>query len=271
MTSSEILAYYGAGDEERRLTSSLGRFERIRTWEILQRFLPPAPSRVLDVGGGTGVYALPLTAAGYDVDLVDAVPLHVARAQALSREAPAPLRSAIRGDARHLEFADGTFAAALMLGPTYHLVDGGDRILALKETHRVLGPEGVLLSAYISRFASMCDGFKRDMLRDPSFAAIVEVDLSDGQHRNPTGRPDWFTTAYFHQPEEIAPELESAGFHVMSVLAVEGPAWLVTDLDSWLDEPNARQCLLEMLRRVEAESSLLGASAHLLAIGRKGR
>ena len=44
MTSREILDYYGAGDEECRLTSSLGRLERIRTWEILQRFLPPAPS-----------------------------------------------------------------------------------------------------------------------------------------------------------------------------------------------------------------------------------
>jgi SAM-dependent methyltransferase len=269
MTSSEILDFYGAGQEEHRLTTSLGRLERIRTWEILERFLPAAPSRVLDVGGGTGVYALPLAAAGYHVDLVDPVPLHVARAQALSREAPAQLRSATRGDARHLEFDDGTFAAVVMLGPMYHLVDASARIRALTEAHRVLAPGGVLLSACISRFASMCDGFKREILRDPSFAAIVDRDLTDGQHRNPANRPDWFTTAYFHLPEEIAPELECAGFEAPSVLAVEGPAWMIPDIDNWLDESTTREQLLEVLRRVETEASLLGASAHLLAIGRK--
>jgi 2-polyprenyl-3-methyl-5-hydroxy-6-metoxy-1,4-benzoquinol methylase len=85
MTPSEILDYYSAGQEEHRLASALGRLERIRTWEILERFLPAPPGRVLDVGGGTGVYALPLAAAGYSVDLVDPVPLHVARAQASPR------------------------------------------------------------------------------------------------------------------------------------------------------------------------------------------
>ena len=115
----------------------------------------------------------------------------------------------------------------------------------------------------------MSDGFKRETLRDDAFAAIVDRDLAEGQHRNATNRVDWFTTAYFHRPEEIAPELEHAGFEASSVLAVEGPAWLIPDVDRWLDEPAGRSRLLELLRRVEAEPSLLGASAHLLAIGRK--
>ena len=32
---------------------------------------------MIDVGGGTGVYALPLASRGYEVHLVDPVPLHV--------------------------------------------------------------------------------------------------------------------------------------------------------------------------------------------------
>ena len=51
MIASEILDYYSEGKEERRLRASLGRLERIRTWEIMERHLPPAPSRLLDVGG----------------------------------------------------------------------------------------------------------------------------------------------------------------------------------------------------------------------------
>ncbi|WP_261808657.1 bifunctional 2-polyprenyl-6-hydroxyphenol methylase/3-demethylubiquinol 3-O-methyltransferase UbiG [Nonomuraea sp. C10] len=46
-------------------------------------FAQPAPARVLDVGGGTGVHAEWLAADGYDVELIDPVPLHVARAERL--------------------------------------------------------------------------------------------------------------------------------------------------------------------------------------------
>ena len=45
MIPSEILDYYGQGMEEQRLTASLGRLERVRTWEIMERHLPPAPLR----------------------------------------------------------------------------------------------------------------------------------------------------------------------------------------------------------------------------------
>ena len=47
-----------------------------------RRLLPPAPARVLDVGGGAGVHALPLIRSGYEVVLVDPVVLHVEQARA---------------------------------------------------------------------------------------------------------------------------------------------------------------------------------------------
>jgi hypothetical protein len=40
----------------------------------------------------------------------------------------------------------------------------------------------------------------------------------------PEARPEWFTTAYFHRPDELKHELKEAGFDVEAVLAVEGPA-----------------------------------------------
>jgi 2-polyprenyl-3-methyl-5-hydroxy-6-metoxy-1,4-benzoquinol methylase len=77
VVDSDILDHYGDGKEEHRLAQSLGRLERIRTQEIMGRYLPAPPCRVLDVGGGTGVYALPLSRQGYEVHLIDAIPLHV--------------------------------------------------------------------------------------------------------------------------------------------------------------------------------------------------
>ena len=265
----EILDYYGLGKEERRLDASLGRLEQIRTVEIMERHLPPAPCRVLDVGGGTGVYALPLAARGYRVHVIDPVPLHIERARELSRASATPLERADLGDARSLPVAEATFDVVLMLGPLYHLIDRRDRIQALAEARRVLVPGGLLLSAYISRFASACDGIQEGALRHADFARIVERDFSDGIHRNPTKRPEWFTTAYFHRPEEIAPEIEEAGLRFDHLVGVEGPGWVAPDLDAWLDDESQRERLLFVLRQLEREPSLIGASAHILAISRR--
>jgi ubiquinone/menaquinone biosynthesis C-methylase UbiE len=266
---SEILDYYGRGHEELRLNASFGRLERVRTWELLERHLPPPPGCVLDVGGGTGVYALPLSARGYEVHLVDAVPLHVERARQLSAATETPLASVEVGDARRLSFRDATADATLLFGPLYHLTGRDDRLAALREGLRVLKPGGVLLSAHISRFASAFDGIQEGALRDAAFAEIVNQDLSGGIHHNPTGRPEWFTTAYFHRPEDIGPEIEESGLTFEALIAVEGPGWFSQQLDSWLDDEAARRRLLDVLRRLETEPTLVGASAHLLAVARR--
>ena len=144
------------------------------------------------------------------------------------------------------------------------------RIVSVRSWRRseCLSLAGLLLAAYISRFASACDGIQEGALRDPEFAAIVDRDLTSGIHQNPTSRPEWFTTAYLHRPEEIQPEIEDAGLRFEALLAVEGPGWMNQALDPWLDEDDARERLLAVLRRVEAEPSLIGASAHLIAVAR---
>ena len=55
----------------------------------------------------------------------------------------------------------------------------------------------------------------------------------------------------------------------MSVLGVEGPAWILHDFDERWDDPVLREDVMDAARRLEAEPSILGASAHLLGIGRK--
>jgi ubiquinone/menaquinone biosynthesis C-methylase UbiE len=264
----EIAAFYALGLEAERL-STWGRLERVRTQELLERFLPPAPATVLDVGGGPGAYALWLARRGYAVWLVDPVDLHLEQArEASARQPEAPLAAIEQADARALRAADASADAVLLLGPLYHLTEAADRDSALREARRVLRPGGVVLAAAISRFAATIDGVRKARLDEPGFEAIVEDDLREGRHRNPDGRPDWFTTAFFHRPEQLAAEVEAAGFALEALVAVKGVGEFARDPDAWLDDPRRRDVLLRAIRRVEAEPALLGASPHLLVVGR---
>lgn len=262
-------AHYASGYEAERLMSGGSRIELARTQEIVLRHAPSPPGVVYDIGGGPGVYARWLAGLGYTVHLLDALPLHVEQARQASEQWPnAPLASATVGDARQLPFADASGDLALLLGPLYHLTERADRLAVLSEARRVLRPGGLVVAAAISRFASTLDGLRQGFFADPDFVAIAERDVREGQHRNPTNHPGYFTTAYFHHPDELRAEVEDAGLIHMATLAVEGPAWLAQwVLDTW-DDPRSRQRVLAALRMIEAEPSLLGASAHLLAVAR---
>lgn len=268
---ARIGAYYEEGKErDRLLQSGSGKLEYLRTRELLARYLPAAPATLLDVGGGAGVYALPLAEEGYSVHLIDPVPLHVEQASAAAAHQPgASLADAQVGDARRLPFGDQSTDAVLLLGPLYHLTTRDDRVLALREAYRVVHPGGLVLAAAISRFASTYDGLLRGFLDDPEFEEVVERALRDGQHRNPAGRPGWFTTAYFHLPQELEQEATEAGLFVEALVSIEGPGGLVPDLEARLEDPGRRAKLLEVIRRLESEPSLLGASSHFLVVGRR--
>jgi SAM-dependent methyltransferase len=259
-----IAQHYEPGFERLRLAHGAGPVEEARTREVVAARLPTAPARVLDVGGGPGAYARWLEDLGHDVTLVDPVPLHVEQARATLRRGVARI-----GDARRLDETDASVDAVLLLGPLYHLPERADRLAALAQARRVVRPCGPIFVAAISRFASAFDGMARGHLDHPAFARIVEADLRDGRHRNEDGRPEWFTTAYFHRPEKLREELESAGLAVERIVGLEGPTWLLPDVETLWADPARRERWSEVLRALESEPSLLGVSAHLLAVARR--
>jgi ubiquinone/menaquinone biosynthesis C-methylase UbiE len=265
----EVTRYYQEVAEEGRLAAGPGQLEFARTQEVLLRYLPPTPTTVLDVGGASGAYALWLAEQGYEVHLVDRAPRLVEEARRRSEAAANRLCTCQVGDARELTFSDGTADAVLLLGPLYHLTDAAERLRALREAYRVLRPGGGLFAAAISRYASALDGLARDLFADPAFAPIVQQDLIQGQHRNETDKWDYFTTAYFHRPDELAAELTSAGFQCRVVLGLEGPGWIFPDFaERWADQ-RKREDLLRVARALESEASIVGLSAHLLAVAIK--
>ena len=267
---SEIIEHYEKVDEAQRLERPENQIERLRTQELLHRYLPPPPAVILDIGGGAGVYAFWLADKGYQVHLLDSVPRHVAQAEEAARQrGGAPLASINLGDARQTDHPKSSIDGVLLLGPLYHLTERSDRILALREAHRALRSGGVVIAAAINRFASTIVALQEGLVDDPQFAPIYEQDIRFGQHRNPTGDPQFFTTSFFHYPQELIDELKEAGFRFETLLAIEGPARMLKDFENQWHKPEIQEKIMHISRLVEAEPTLWGVSAHMMAIGKK--
>ncbi len=262
-----IERYYGLGLEKDRLTQGVFQLEKERTWKILQKSLPSAPAVILDVGGAAGAYAFPLAEQGYEVHLIDPVALHIEQARAHAKEAQVQLASYSVGDARKIQQQDQSADVVLFLGPLYHLVKRQERLQALREAYRVLKPGGVLIAAAISRFSSLIDGLYRGMLLERKFREIVQEDIKTGHHQSEDAK--YFTTAYLHRPQQLKEEIKECGFQEITLLAVEGPVWQETVIESVKKDSEAWQQLLSFLEQIETDESIMGASAHLIAVAVK--
>jgi len=266
----DIVNHYSRYKEEDRLSQGRGPLELVRTQELLMRYLPNPPATVLDVGGGLGVYSAWLASKGYRVHLVDITPRLVRSAKdAFQEQNIEAVATAEVGDARSLSHQDESYDAILLMGPMYHLVNREDRANSLDEARRVLKRNGLLFVAAIHRLASLLDGIVRDIIDDPDYLEILERDLADGQHRNPSGDLDFFTTAVFHRPEELEAEVKEAGFKVELVAAIEGFGSLVRDFEHRWTDPARRELLLGLIRKLESDPTAIGLGHHFAVIGRK--
>lgn len=263
MSSDPRLFQYYEQDygERERLFRREGRLELARTQELLRRYLPPSPARVIDVGGGTGVYAGWLASLGYDVHLLDIVPGHVREAKQMRRLA------ALVGDARALPVPDGSYDVALVLGPLYHLLTTEDRLAALQEARRVVKRSGMVAAAFISRGGVALDGYVKGWIDRPGVIDAVRDHMRSGI--SPDHARGFGTIAYFHLPAEAHNELLSAGLEVLGLFGLEGPGWVAADFEERWQRPHGRDLLLESARICETEPELQVLSPHLLGICRR--
>ena len=139
--SYDALSYHYRGDD-----ADEGRYA---PWLAELRGRVPAGGAVLDIGCGCGVpVARSLAAAGYQVTGVDFSGVQIERARRLVPDA-----RFVRADATEIEFAPGSFDAAVCLYALIHMPLDRQPVL-LRDAARWLQPGGWLLIVTGSRAAT---------------------------------------------------------------------------------------------------------------------
>src|SRR6478609_366694 len=262
MDREKIKHFYSHALEENRLESEEFKLEGLRTKEIISRYLSNNKLEILDIGGAAGFYSFWLQEQGHHVSLVDLSPTNIELAKKRSASSGVILSKMDVGDATNLKYPNQQFDIVLLLGPLYHLTDRRERISALAEVKRVLKPGGILIAAFISRYASLIDVFLKDLVIDDKFFQLLKTDLLTGVHLNDTDNLNYFTTAYFHTPNEIKSEVSESGLTFEKLIAVESFGWTVKNFKEKENNKSYMNKLFEVIQLVETNEDLIATSPH---------
>jgi len=242
------------------------RTEFAVTLRALKEFLPPAPARVIDIGGGPGRYALSLAEKGYGVALVDLSEGNLAFAREKAWETGVKLEGVFQKNALDLpDFPAESFDAALLMGPLYHLWQESERLQALREAFRLLKPGGLIFASFISRFAAFRDGASKGfawILEEPDTnEKLLTTGINEGEE-------DGFTDAYFAHPDEVIPLGEAAGFETVIRMGCEG---VVSGHEVYINALQGKdfEIWADLNYRIGKDPAAIGAADHILYIGRK--
>jgi len=269
MNRNKIKEYYASEIEKNRLELEVFILEGIRTKEIIRRYLLKEKMNILDIGGGAGYYSFWLQEMGHQVTLVDLSPENIELARQRSLATGIQLTSLQTGEATALDFKEEEFDLVLLCGPLYHLTDKEERLKALSEAKRVLKPNGILLTAVISRYASLLDGFNRDLINDDQFQKMLIDDLNTGIHLNETENFEYFTAAYFHTPSEIKSEIIESKLKFDKLIAIESFGWCIENLKTKSKDLNYMNKLRKIINMVETDEDIMAVSPHIMAIATK--
>lgn len=257
--------YYSDYSEHDRISHE-NSIERIRTQNILSRYIPKNSKSVIDIGGGTGIHSFYLADKGYEVSLIDYVPYHIEIVNKENSKRKKKLKEISLGDARDLKYKDSSFDVALLFGPLYHLCQKEERIQAIQETLRVLKDDGIAFIAIISKFASLFDGYKYNFIIDPDFRIILDNDIKNGNHINQKEKPQYFMNTFFHSMDDILIEVKEAGYQVKKLIAVEGFSNTIIDAEENMKDESYKNYLLKKIQETEEDITLLGISSHIIAV-----
>jgi S-adenosylmethionine-dependent methyltransferase len=261
-----LRAYYASFDEWGRLDSPEGVRELARALEILEEKLAPG-SRVLDLGGGPGRYAIELARRGHGVVLADLSPtqLDVARRKVAEADLPIGVESYDQVNATNLSiYADASFDAVVAFGPFYHLISDDERRHAAREIRRVLVPRGRAFIAFVPRLSGLIGLIDRAATK-PAQVTVHALRMAAETGAFSNTADSGFQEGYYPEPGEMQRLFELSGFRVDDMVSLKSIANELGAQVAQLDT-NLRAEVERIARELCRRREVIATSGHALLI-----
>lgn len=218
-----------------------------------------AKIKIADIGAGTGRYSIPLHNLGYDVLAVEPYKCNLNKLK--NNE---PTVKTMLGNAINLKkIADCSVQMCLLFGPMYHLGTKAEKLQALKEAIRITVPGGIIMVAYISNdYSVVTHGFKSHKI-----AECIKKGQLDDKFCTQYTEEDLYSYMSLAEIDELMTEV--SGVERIKILGTDGPTEYMRREINEMDE-NEYNLFIEYVKSVAERQDLIGASAHIVDVIKKG-
>ncbi|MEM1581456.1 MAG: methyltransferase domain-containing protein [Candidatus Bathyarchaeia archaeon] len=229
------------------------------TWRLIEPYLPKS-GVVLDAGGGTGRWAIPIAKKGLKVIIYDIsremLKIAIKKAE---KEGLGHLISTLEGDIRKIKFPENTFDFILAEGDPISYC--GDPKKAVIELHRVLKPN-CYISAGVDNIYSIA--FSMLNMENEDIDKIESALRSKKVYIRDLGFHTWAFT-----PEDLINLFTGCGFEIIKIAGK--PILFLGNPQSanLFQEPKKLRKLIEIEFSLCQERSLIGFGGHLHIVARK--
>ena len=264
MRNYVVESYENYKEEERLSTNNARRIEFLTTVRVLDELITDK-KKILDCAAGTGIYAFHFADKGHEVTATDITPRHIEIIKSIVSTKPYDMEASVLDATDMSAFEDESFDIVLNMGPFYHLINQDDREKCFGESLRVLKKGGLLITSYIPRhFVFQYVAMQNDYFVDAKLAQQI---TETGVLHHDDEKCFW-TDTYYSSAEEMEALYRIHGMEVLEHFAQDGAAaHFAHKIDGWNDEQFKIWC--DYHYSVCREKSLLGASNHVVIVGRK--
>ncbi len=172
--TQNIADYYNLHSLEEDARLSPFSLEYLMTMRLIDLYCRDAKT-VCDLGGGTGVYAIPLAKTGKKVLLLDISKKEIEIAEQKARWAGVQLKT------HHCDcFSDAlvnncTYDLVLCLGPLYHCRNIQDVEMTLDKVASIMkDDDGTAIIAFLSKYSKFNDASRKKILQDNDLTCLCD-------------------------------------------------------------------------------------------------
>ena len=226
------------------------------TWRYIEPYLPPQ-GLVLDAGGGTGKWTIPIAKRGLRVVLYDISRemLEVARRK-IRAEGLEDLVEIRQGDVCKIDYPDETFDFVLAEGDPISYCS--NPLKAVSEIYRVLKHGCYAVAGVDSLYAVI----RRILYHEQDVDKALRV-LEEGRFY----AKKWGFYCWAFTPKSLKKLFTRCGFEVVKI--VGKPVLFLYALEPLLQDEEKARKILELDLRVCEDESIVGFGGHLHIVARK--